>query len=691
MSDGGIDIRSIRNIGIAAHIDAGKTTTSERILFYTGKIHKLGEVHEGAATMDFMEQERERGITISSAATTCYWKDHMINLIDTPGHVDFTMEVERSLRVLDGAVAVFCAVGGVEPQSETVWRQLDKYKVPRIAFVNKMDRVGANFFDVMSQIKERLGANPVPIQLPMGCEEAFKGIIDLVDMRAIEYADELGTRMELEEIPQAYVDEAKKWRERLIESLAEVDDEIMEAYLDGKEVSIEKIKEALRFGTINLKLVPLLCGSALKNKGIQLLLDAVIDYLPSPLDIPPIKGINPANGEEVVRHTDVDGPLTALAFKILVDPYVGRVVYTRIYCGTLHTGMSVLNATTGRKERVGRILRVHANKREDIDFAFAGTIVAIPGLKSTRTGDTLCDEKEPIVLEGMNIPEPVISLAIEPASKADQVKLSKGLAALSEEDPTFRVAIDHETGQTIISGMGELHLEIIVDRLRREFGVDVRVGKPQVAYREAINKPAKGEGKFIRQSGGRGQYGHVVLEIEPLPGHSGYEFEDKIVGGVIPKEFIPAVQKGVEEALTSGVVGGFPVIGVKVSLVDGSFHEVDSSEMAFKIAASMAFKEAMRKANPVLMEPIMEVEVVTPEEYLGDVMGDLSSRRGRIEGMTTRSGAKVVKAYVPLAEMFGYASALRNKTSGRATFTMKFSHYEEVPAEVAEKLMASAS
>ncbi|WP_213699051.1 elongation factor G [Acetomicrobium sp.] len=691
MSDAGIDIRKMRNIGIAAHIDAGKTTTSERILFYTGKIHRIGEVHEGAATMDFMDQERERGITISSAATTCYWKEYMINLIDTPGHVDFTMEVERSLRVLDGAVAVFCAVGGVEPQSETVWRQLDKYRVPRIAFVNKMDRVGANFFDVMEQINERLGANPVPIQLPMGAEDAFKGIIDLITMQAIEYADELGTRLELEEIPQAFLEEAKKWRERLIEALAEVDDEIMESYLEGREISEESIKRALRLGTISLKLVPMLCGSALKNKGIQLLLDAVIDYLPSPLDIPPVKGVDPRTGEEVIRHTDVEAPFTALAFKVLVDPYVGRVVYTRIYSGKLHTGMSVLNTNTGKKERIGRILRVHANKREDIESALAGAIVAIPGLKNTRTGDTLCDEKEPVVLEGMNIPEPVISLAIEPASKADQVKLSKGLVALAEEDPTFRVAIDHETGQTIISGMGELHLEIIVDRLRREFGVDVRVGKPQVAYREAIKRPAKGEGKFIRQSGGRGQYGHVVLEIEALPGHTGYEFEDRIVGGVIPKEFIPAVQKGVEEALTSGVVGGYPVIGIKVALVDGSFHEVDSSEMAFKIAASMAFKEAMKKADPVLMEPIMEVEVVTPEEYLGDVMGDLSSRRGRIEGMATRSGAKVVKAYVPLSEMFGYASALRNKTSGRATFTMKFSHYEEVPSEVAEKLLASAS
>ena len=680
MSDGGIDIRRIRNIGIAAHIDAGKTTTTERILFYTGKIHKIGEVHEGAATMDFMEQERERGITISSAATTCYWKDYMINLIDTPGHVDFTMEVERSLRVLDGAVAVFCAVGGVEPQSETVWRQLDKYRVPRIAFINKMDRVGANFFGVMRQIEERLGANPVPIQLPMGAEDAFRGIIDLVEMRAIEYADELGTRMELDEIPQAYLAEAQEWREYLIEALAEMDDKIMEAYLEGKEISGEKIRKALRLGTIELKLVPLLCGSALKNKGIQLLLDAIIDYLPSPLEIPPVKGVDLRNGEEVVRHPDPKGPFSALAFKVLVDPFVGRVVYTRIYCGTLHTGMTVFNANTKKKERVGRILRVHASKREDIESASAGTIVALPGLKNTQTGDTLCDEREPIILEGMNIPEPVI-----------QVKLSKGLAAMSEEDPTFRVSIDHETGQTIISGMGELHLEVIVERLRREFGVDVRVGKPQVAYREAIKKPATGEGKFIRQSGGRGQYGHVVLEIEPMPGHTGYEFEDKIVGGVIPKEFIPAVQKGIEEAFTSGVIGGYPVIGVKVSLVDGSFHEVDSSEMAFKIAASMAFKEAMRKADPVLMEPIMEVEVVTPEEYLGDVIGDLSSRRGRIENMTTRSGAKVVKAYVPLAEMFGYASALRNKTSGRATFTMQFSHYEEVPPEVAEKLLASAS
>jgi len=681
------DLGSIRNIGIAAHIDAGKTTTTERILFYTGRKHKLGEVHEGAATMDWMEQERERGITITSAATTCHWKDNSINIIDTPGHVDFTVEVERSMRVLDGAVAVFCAVGGVEPQSETVWRQADRYKVPRVAFINKMDRVGADFSLVVSQMRERLGANAVPIQIPIGSEDSFRGMVDLVRFKAVMYHEELGIDPRVVDLPAELLEDASLGREALIESLADLDEDVMALFLDGKPVSEDMLKRAIRRGTVDLAIFPVLCGSAFKNKGVQALLDSVIDYLPSPLDLPPIKGVHPVTGDVVERNADPEGPLAALAFKIVIDPFVGRLVYCRIYSGKIKGGSSILNTTTGTRERVGRILRMHANKREDLEEAAAGEIIALPGLKSTRTGDTLTDEKKPVVLESVDFPEPVIHLSVEPMSKADQVKLGKGLAGLSEEDPTFRVHTDDETAQTIISGMGELHLEIIVDRLKREYGVEVKVGRPQVAYREAIRNPSSGECKFVKQTGGRGQYGHVVLEIEPLPDHKGFVFEDRIVGGAIPREYIPAVQKGIAETIGSGVLGGFPVIGVKVSLVYGSYHEVDSSEMAFKIAASMAFKDALRSASPVLMEPIMDVEVVTPDEYVGDVMGDLSSRRGHVEGMEMRGNARIVKSFVPLSEMFGYSTDLRSKSSGRASYSMQFSHYEEVPRDVTEKLL----
>ncbi|MDD2207205.1 MAG: elongation factor G [Aminobacterium sp.] len=682
-----VEMRKIRNIGIAAHIDAGKTTTTERILFYTGRNYKMGETHEGSATMDWMEQERERGITITSAATTCMWRDCFVNIIDTPGHVDFTVEVERSMRVLDGAVAVFCAVGGVEPQSETVWRQADKYHVPRIAFVNKMDRVGADFSQVVTGIRKRLGAKSVALQLPIGAEDQFSGIIDIVRMKAFLYQDELGTTPVMADIPEELSEEAQAAHDHMIESLADFDEAIMEAYLDGRDVPEETIRKAIRENTIALRIVPVLCGSAFKNKGVQLLLDAVVDYLPSPLDLPPIKGTDPRTEEVVERHSDMNEPLTALGFKIMVDPFVGRLVFTRIYSGKLVKGETVYNPSTKARERIGRILRMHANKREELDEAGAGMIVALPGLKATRTGDTLCDESKPVVLESLQFPEPVISLAVEPATKNDKIKLTKGLVALAEEDPTFRVRTDEETGQTIISGMGELHLEIIVDRLKREFGVDVKVGRPQVSYREAIRKPSRAEGRFVRQSGGRGQYGHVVFEMEPLEEGKGFVFEDKIVGGAVPKDYIPAVQKGLDEAINNGILGGFPVIGVKVSLVDGSYHEVDSSEMAFKIAASMGFKEAMRKASPVLMEPIVSVEVVTPEDYVGDVIGDISSRRGRIEGMETKANARIVRSFVPLAEMFGYATDLRSKTSGRATYSMQFDHYEQVPAEVAEKVL----
>ena len=684
----GIDLSKVRNIGIAAHIDAGKTTTTERILFYTGKKHKIGETHEGSATMDWMEQERERGITITSAATTCFWDDCLINIIDTPGHVDFTVEVERSMRVLDGAVSVFCAVGGVEPQSETVWRQADKYHVPRVAFVNKMDRVGADFMAVVDQMKNRLGAKAVPIQLPIGVEDTFKGMVDLIKMKAVIYDDTLGTEYHIAEIPPQLKDDAEIARMEMIEALADHDDELMSLYLEGKEVPNELITKVLRSATIKMEIFPVMCGSAFKNKGVQPLLDAIVDYLPSPLDMPPVTGVDPDDvTKEKSFKTDVNEPFAALAFKVMVDPFVGRIVFCRIYSGSIENGVTVYNSDTRRRERVGRILRMHADKREDIDSAQAGLIVAIPGLKMVRTGDTLCDEKNPILLENLTFPDPVISLSVEPMSKADQIKLAKGLEALAEEDPTFKVSLNEETGQTLISGMGELHLDIIVDRLRREFNVEVKVGAPQVAYKETIRKPARAEGKFVRQSGGKGQYGDVVLEIEPLEGGVGFEWEDKIVGGAVPKEYVPAAQKGAEDALNNGILGGYPVIGIKCSIVDGSYHEVDSSEMAFRVAGSMAIKECLKKADPVLMEPMMRVEVVVPEEYMGDVIGDISSRRGRVSEMDVRANARIVKAFVPLAEMFGYATDLRSRTSGRGSFTMTFDHNEEVPRSVAEELL----
>lgn len=684
----GIDLSKVRNIGIAAHIDAGKTTTTERVLFYTGRKHKLGETHEGAATMDWMEQERERGITITSAATTCFWGDCLINIIDTPGHVDFTVEVERSMRVLDGAVSVFCAVGGVEPQSETVWRQADKYHVPRIAFVNKMDRVGADFFSVVDQMRKRLGARAVPIQIPIGVEDGFTGMVDLVAKKAIIYDDTLGTEFHLAEVPPQLEEEVEIARAEMIENLSDYDDEMMNLYLEGHEVPEDMIRKTIRKAAIGLNIVPVMCGSAFKNKGVQPLLDAVVAYLPSPLDMPPLIAHDPDNLEkEILIHPSAEAPFSALAFKIMVDPFVGRLAFCRIYSGSIENGMSIYNTNTRRRERIGRILRMHANKREELDSAQAGLIVAIPGLKQVRTGDTLCDEKEPVLLENLVFPEPVISLSVEPMSKADQIKLAKGLDALSEEDPTFHVSVNEETGQTLISGMGELHLEIIVDRLRREFNVEVKVGRPQVAYREAIRKPARAQGKFVRQSGGKGQYGDVVLEIEPLAEGKGFEWEDRIIGGSVPKEYIPAAQKGVEEALHNGILGGYPVIGIKVAIVDGSYHEVDSSEMAFRIAGSMAIKEAIKRADPVLMEPIMDVEVVVPEEYMGDVMGNISSRRGKVSEMGSRANARIVKAFVPLAEMFGYATDLRSKTSGRASYTMTFDHYDEVPKSVAEEIL----
>jgi elongation factor G len=682
-------LEKTRNIGIMAHIDAGKTTTTERILYYTGRIHRMGEVHEGSATMDFLPQERERGITITSAATTCFWRGHRINIIDTPGHVDFTVEVERSLRVLDGAIALFCAVGGVEPQSETVWRQANKYRVPRIAFVNKMDRVGADFFNVVNMIRERLGANPVPIQLPMGQGELFTGIIDLIKMKAVVYKEEtLGATWEEFDIPKELVDMAVEYRTKMLESVSEFDDTLLVKYLDGEEISEDEIKSAIRKATLEFKIVPVLCGSAFKNKGIQRLLDAVVDYLPSPLDINngQVIGHHPFKDDKVVRQVSDDEKFTALAFKIMTDPYVGKLTFIRVYSGTLKSGSYVYNSTQGKKERVGRILRMHANHREDVEEAYAGDIVALVGLRNTKTGDTLCSEDDPILLERMEFPEPVISVAIEPKTKADQDKLGEALSKLMDEDPTFRVTVDEETGQTLISGMGELHLEIIVDRLRREFRVEANIGKPQVAYKETIRKKARAEGKFIRQTGGRGQYGHVWIEIEPNRG-KGYEFIDAIVGGVIPKEFIPAVDQGIREAMQNGIIAGYPVVDVKVTLFDGSYHEVDSSDLAFKIAASIAFKEAAKQAEPVLLEPIMEVEIVTPDEYLGDVIGDLNSRRGRIEGINMRKDGQVVKALVPLAEMFGYATRLRSITQGRAIYTMQFHHYEEVPQQIADMII----
>ena len=691
-----VPLDKVRNIGIMAHIDAGKTTTTERILYYTGRVHRLGEVHDGAATMDWMEQEKERGITITSAATTCFWmpkygnfkdKKHRINIIDTPGHVDFTVEVERSLRILDGAVALYDSVAGVQPQSETVWRQATKYHVPRIAFVNKMDRVGANFFRCVEMMKERLGANAVPIQVPYGEGETYKGAIDLIRMKTIVYDAEDGTSYQELDVPADYKEVVEKWRVNMLEAVSEVNDHLMEKYLGGEEISEEEIRETLRKATLSSKIVPVLCGSAFKNKGVQFLLDAVIDYLPSPLDIPAIKGTHPKTGEEIERKVDDNEAFSALAFKIMTDPFVGRLTYFRVYSGKLTKGSYVLNSVSGTKERISRLVQMHANHREEIEEALTGDIVAAVGLKDTRTGDTLCDEAKPIVLEKMSFPEPVIQIAIEPKTKADSDKLSLSLQKLAEEDPTFRVSTDEETQQTIIAGMGELHLEIIVDRLKREFKVEANVGKPQVAYRESIRRKVEVEGKFVRQSGGKGQFGVVNLILEPLERGKGFEFVNAIKGGAIPKEYIPAVQKGVEGATKDGVLAGYPVQDVRVTLYDGKYHEVDSSEMAFEFAASIGFKEGARKADPYILEPIMSVEVTTPEEYMGAVMGDLNSRRGRIEGMTERAGAQVVSAKVPLSEMFGYSTDLRSMTQGRASYSMEFSHYEEVPRNVAEEII----
>ena len=672
-----------------AHIDAGKTTTTERILYYTGVSHKIGEVHDGTATMDWMEQEQERGITITSAATTCHWKDHRINIIDTPGHVDFTIEVERSLRVLDGAVAVFCSVGGVEPQSETVWRQADKYHVPRLAFVNKMDRVGADFFRGIAMIKDRLKANPVPLQIPIGSEENFKGVVDLVEMKGIVWNDEsMGALYDEIEIPADLLEQAQMYREAMIEEISSHDDALMQKYMDGEELTVAEIKNAIRQCTLDIKICPVICGSSFKNKGVQNLLDAVLDYMPAPTDIPAIQGIDANTEAPIERHASDAEPFSALAFKIMTDPFVGQLCFFRVYSGILNAGSYVYNSTKGKRERIGRILKMHANKREEIKEVFAGDIAAAVGLKYTTTGDTLCNEDNAVILESIEFPEPVISIAIEPKTKADQEKLGISLSKLASEDPSFRVKTDEETGQTIISGMGELHLEIIVDRLFREFKVDANVGKPQVAYRETISKKVKSEGKFVRQSGGRGQFGHVWLEIEPQEPGKGYEFVDAIKGGVVPREYIPAVDKGIKEALDSGVMAGYPVVDIKVTLIDGSYHEVDSSEMAFKIAGSMGFKEGCQKASPVILEPIMSVEVVVPEDYMGDVIGDLNSRRGRIMGMEGRAGAQVVTSMVPLAQMFGYSTDLRSATQGRATYSMTFDHYEQVPKSVAEEIVA---
>ena len=683
------DLKDLRNIGIMAHIDAGKTTTTERVLYYTGITHKIGEVHDGNAVMDWMVQEQERGITITSAATTCRWKNRVINIIDTPGHVDFTIEVERSLRVLDGAVAVFDAVSGVEPQSETVWRQADKYHVPRIAFMNKMDRMGADFFAAVDSLKTRLGANAVPIQIPVGAESGFRGSVDLVTMKGVFFDDEtLGAKYEVGEIPADLAEEAALYRDRMLEALSDVDDALMEKYLGGEEVPEEEIRAAIRKGTVEMKIFPVLCGSAFKNKGVQLLLDAVVDYLPSPLDVAQIVGRNPKNDAEEVRPPDPSAPFAALAFKVMTDPFVGQLTYFRVYSGTLQAGSYIYNAVKGTKERVGRLLRMHANKREEVKVCRAGDILAAVGLKNTLTGDTLCDENAPVVLESIEFPEPVIAVAIEPKTKADQEKLSQALGKLMQEDPSFRVSFEEETGQTLIAGMGELHLDIIVDRLVREFKVEANVGKPQVAYRETIRKKVPAEAKFVRQTGGRGQYGHVIMEFEPLAMGEGFVFENKIVGGAVPKEYIGPVEKGVREAMDAGVLAGYPMVDVKATLLDGSYHEVDSSEIAFKVAASMAFKDAAKKAQPVILEPVMSVEVVTPEDYMGDVIGDLNSRRGRIESMEKRGNVQVVKARVPLSDMFGYATDLRSKTQGRATYTMQFDHYEEVPKSIAEAIIA---
>ena len=689
-----VTLENTRNIGIMAHIDAGKTTTTERILYYTGVNYKIGETHEGTATMDWMEQEQERGITITSAATTCYWKGSKdqfpqtrINIIDTPGHVDFTVEVERSLRVLDGSVTVMCAKGGVEPQSETVWRQADHYHVPRMIYVNKMDITGADFYHVLDMVHDRLKANAVPIQLPIGKEDTFKGIIDLVEMDADIYYDQLGKDMRVEPIPEDMVDLANEYREKLLDAVSMFDDEIMELYLEGKEIPTAKIRAAIRQATCAVEMVPVTCGSSYRNKGVQKLLDAIVDYMPAPTDVPAIKGVNPKTDEEEERKSSDDEPFAALAFKIMTDPYVGRLSFFRVYSGTLTTGSSVLNATKGKRERMGRILQMHANHREDIDTVYSGDIAAVVGLKNTTTGDTLCDEKNPIILESMEFPEPVIRVAIEPKTKAGQEKMSVALAKLAEEDPTFRTYTDEETGQTIIAGMGELHLEIIVDRLLREFKVEANVGAPQVAYKETIRKAVDQETKYSRQTGGKGQYGHVKIHVEPNESGKGYEFENKVVGGAIPKEYIPAVDAGIRGAMLSGTVAGYPVVDVKVTLYDGSYHEVDSSEMAFKIAGSMAFKEAMRKADPTLLEPIMKVCVIVPDEYMGDVIGDLNSRRGQIQGYEMRSGAQQIDAFVPLAEMFGYATDLRSRTQGRGQYTMEPSHYIELPKSLQEKLI----
>ena len=684
-----VPLERTRNIGIMAHIDAGKTTTTERILYYTGMTHKMGEVHEGAATMDWMEQERERGITITAAATTCFWKDHRINIIDTPGHVDFTIEVERSLRVLDGAVAVFDSVQGVEPQSETVWRQADKYQVPRIAFMNKMDRVGADFYFSVQTIIDRLGANPVPIQIPIGRESEYRGSIDLITMKAYVYDDEtLGAKYKIEEIPADLVDKAKEYREKMLEAVAEFDDQVMEKYLNGQSLTEEEIRRVVRAGAITMKVTPVLCGSAFKNKGVQQLLDGVVEFLPSPVDIPAVKGIDPNTGKEVERKPSDTEPFSALAFKIMSDPFAGQLTYFRVYSGTLKTGTPVLNVTKGTKDRIGRLLKMHANKREEIDAAHAGDIVAAVGLKGATTGDTLADEKQPVLLEVMKFPEPVIAMAIEPKTKPDQEKMGFALQKLAQEDPSFRVRTDEETAQTIIAGMGELHLEIIVDRLLREFKVEANVGKPEVAFRETIRRKAEAESKYIKQTGGRGQYGHVVLTVEPSESGKGLEFVNKVVGGAIPKEYIPAIEKGVKERMENGVIAGYPLRDIKVTVIDGSYHEVDSNEMAFKIAGSMGFSDACKKADAVLLEPIMKVEVLVPQEFMGDVIGNLNGRRGKVQGMKVRAGAQAIEASVPLMEMFGYATDLRSRTQGRATYSMEFDRYDQVPKQISEAIIA---
>lgn len=684
------DMNKYRNIGFAAHIDAGKTTTTERVLFYSGKVHKLGSVDDGTATMDWMEQERERGITITSAATTTTWKDYRINIIDTPGHVDFTVEVERSMRVLDGVVIIFCAVGGVQPQSETVWRQADKYKVPRMAFINKMDRTGADFYRVLKQVEERMMIKPAPLQIPIGAEDQLKGLIDLVTMKAIIYEDELGQKFRIDEIPAELKQKADEYRNKLVEAVAETDDILLEKYLESHTLGEEELKKGIRSATIEAKIIPITCGSAFKNKGVQPLLDSIVEYLPSPLDVPPVPGLNPRSGQDEVRKPDDDEPFSALAFKIMTDPFVGRLTFVRIYSGKLQSGSYVSNATKDKKERIGRLVQMHSDKREEVKEAYAGDIAAVVGLKFTSTGDTLCVENKPIILESITFPEPVIFVAIEPKTKADQERLGISLSKLAEEDPTFRIKTDQETGQTIISGMGELHLEIIVDRLLREFKVEANVGRPQVAYKETIRSNGDAEGKFIRQTGGRGQYGHVCLKMEPMEAGKGFEFVNDIVGGTIPREYIPAVEAGIKEAMNTGVLGGFPTIDVRAILYDGSFHDVDSSEIAFKIAGSMAFKACALKSKPVLLEPIMKVEVVVPEQYMGDVIGDLNSRRGRIEGMESLHGIQTINSKVPLACMFGYATDLRSKTQGRGNYSMEFCEYSEVPKNIADELVAKA-